>query len=473
MNSADQGTKAVALDRWAALATPARAVPLAVLLGGVLLYATNALLVTTVLPSIVGDIGGVAIMSWPTVAYLAASILASATTGLITARLGARNAYGLGLGVFALGALACGLAPSMVLVIAGRFVQGLGGGLISALAYVLVRNVFPEALWARVLALISGIWGVAVLAGPMIGGVFAGLGLWRGAFLAVAGLAVMLVPLAYIALPSAARRDDGGAALPGLRLALVILGIAAIAVAGIAAVVVWKVILIALALAAFVLFLRLDRAAVLPILPSDAFATRSRVGLGLWMVLLLAAANAPFAIVGPLLLQQLHGLDPLTAGFLAAGGSMSWTVVAAVVASLPARWSGVFLVAGPLAMVFGLLGIGLVLPAGPVLGLILPIFLVGGGIGACWSFLSQQVMAAARPGEGDAAAASIASVQMTGLALGGALAGLAANLSGFAAGLDDAAAMRAAFWVPAVFVLPATVAGGFGLGLAALDRRRA
>lgn len=457
------------IDRWAALARPAHALPLAVLLGGVLLYATNALLVTTVLPSIVGEIGGVAVMSWPTVAFLSASILASAATGLVTGRLGARHAYALGLAVFATGALVCGLAPSMALVIAGRFVQGLGGGLISALAYVLVRNAFPEALWARVLALISGIWGIAVLAGPMIGGIFAGLGLWRGAFLTVAALAVMLVPLGYVALPASGGRRDGG--LPALRLALVVLGIAAIAVAGVVAAAIIKVALIAAAVATFALFLRLDRGAAVPMLPSDAFALRSMVGLGLWMVLLLAAANDPFPIFGPLLLQQLHGLDPLSAGYLVAGEAMAWTLVAAIVASLPSRWSAGWLIAGPVGMALGLLGIGLVLPAGPVVALAVPIVLAGGGIGACWSFISQQVMAAARPGEGDAAAASIASVQMTGLALGGALGGLIANLAGFSAGLDDEAARRAAFWVPAAFVLPAAVAGAFGLGLGLLRRR--
>ncbi|WP_162914993.1 MFS transporter [Desertibaculum subflavum] len=455
--------------RWTALAAPARAVPLAVLLGGVLLYATNTLLVTTVLPSIVGEVGGVAVVTWPTIAFVSASILASAATGLVTARLGARHAYAAGLVVFAVGALACGLAPSMALVIAGRFVQGLGGGLISALAYILVRNVFPEALWVRVLALISGTWGVAVLLGPMIGGVFAGLGFWRGAFLSVAAVAVLLVPLAYAALPRTPARGSDGAGLPGLRLALVIVGIVAIAVAGITAAALWKAALIALALAVFAAFLRLDRVAGQPILPSDAFTITSRVGLGLWMVLLLAAANTPFPIIGPLLLQQLHGLDPLTAGYLAAGGAMSWTVVAAIVASLPAAWLGFFLVAGPLAMVLGLLGIGLVLPTGPAFGLLVPIFLVGGGIGACWTFLSQQVMAGARTGEGDTAAASIAAVQMTGLALGGALAGLVANLAGFAVGLDDDAARRASFWVPAAFVAPALLAGAFGIGMRRLE----
>jgi len=81
--------------------------------------------------------------------------------------------------IYVASAILCALSPSIVLVIAGRFVQGLGGGLLFALAYVLVRNVFPEPLWPRVFGLLAGVWSVSVLAGPLIGGSFAGYGNWR------------------------------------------------------------------------------------------------------------------------------------------------------------------------------------------------------------------------------------------------------------------------------------------------------
>src|ERR1700730_13000013 len=75
---------------------------------------------------------------------------------------------------------------------AGRFVQGLRGGLLSALAYVLVRNVFPEDLWPRVFGLFAGVWSVSVPIGPLIGGLFAGYGNWRGAFFATTGFGAPL-----------------------------------------------------------------------------------------------------------------------------------------------------------------------------------------------------------------------------------------------------------------------------------------
>src|SRR5262247_2335453 len=78
---------------WLALLTPEWIPALAVLLGGVLLHSMNVLLVATVLPSIVADVGGAALMSWPTTAYLASSIVATTCTGLLTAVAGPGRAF--------------------------------------------------------------------------------------------------------------------------------------------------------------------------------------------------------------------------------------------------------------------------------------------------------------------------------------------------------------------------------------------
>jgi MFS family permease len=125
------------------------ALPLGVLLGGVLLHSMNVLVTATLLPSIVADVGGSNLMSWPTTAFVASSIVAATGTGIVSTAVGNRRAFCSGAVIYAIGAVLCALAPSIGLVIAGRFVQGLGGGLLSALAFVLVRNVFPEDLWPR------------------------------------------------------------------------------------------------------------------------------------------------------------------------------------------------------------------------------------------------------------------------------------------------------------------------------------
>jgi MFS family permease len=138
---------------WRALLAPRLVLILCVLLGGVLLHSMNVLITATLLPSIVAEMGGANLMSWPTTAFVASSIVAASGTSLVSTRFGNRRSFAAGALVYAAGAVLCAAAPSIGFVIAGRFVQGLGGGLISALAYVLVRNAFPEVLWPRVFGL--------------------------------------------------------------------------------------------------------------------------------------------------------------------------------------------------------------------------------------------------------------------------------------------------------------------------------
>src|SRR5262252_6261303 len=177
---------------WRALLAPHLALTLCVLLGGVLLHSMNVLITATLLPSVVAELGGANLMSWPTTAFVASSIVAASGTSLVSGRFGNRRAFSGGAVIYAAGAVLCACAPSIGFVIVGRFVQGLGGGLLSALAYVLVRNAFPEMIWPKVFGLLSGVWSVTVLIGPLIGGVFASYGHWRGAFVMVAGIRCLL-----------------------------------------------------------------------------------------------------------------------------------------------------------------------------------------------------------------------------------------------------------------------------------------
>jgi MFS family permease len=446
---------------------------LTVLLGGVLLHSMNVLIVATVLPSIVAEVGGATMMSWPTTAFLASSILAATCTGLLTIAIGARNAFCAGALIFGVGALVCAHAASMGHFIAGRFVQGFGGGLLAAVAYILVRSTFPEPAWPRVLALISGAWSVSILVGPLAGGVFAGHGDWRSVFIGVTALAVVLAAAAVRTLPRARReRAEAPPRVPGARVALICLAIIALSSAAVMDAPIAKTALIALTLAALAGMLHLNRNASVRLLPSDAFSLRSLTGVGLWSALLLAIAYSPLQIFVPLFLQRLHGFEPLGAGYAVAAASLGWTLAALAVAGLSTVWSRRMLVLGPAMMTIGLLGVGVMGPSGPIAGLLLGITLVGLGIGACWAFVAQRVMGGALPEEGTIAASAMPTVQQIGLALGGAAAGLVANMAGISGG-DLAGIAQAAFWVPASFTCAAVVACITGLRLALLTKRLA
>ena len=166
---------------WGELLSGKNATRSIALSGGIALYATNTYIATTILPSVVAEIGGLALYAWSTTLYVVASILGSALTSKLLQRTGPRLAYALATLVFMVGVLICALAPNMPVMLAGRSIQGLGGGVLLALCYSMIQLVFEERLWPRAMALVSGMWGVATLVGPAVGGVFAEMDAWPSA----------------------------------------------------------------------------------------------------------------------------------------------------------------------------------------------------------------------------------------------------------------------------------------------------
>ena len=443
---------------------------IAVLLGGVLLQSMNVLLVTTVLPSIVEELGGLSMLSWPTTAYLGASIAAASCAGALATAIGPRRLYCIGVTTFAVGSIMCALAPAMGWVVTGRLVQGFGGGLEAATAYVVIRATFPQEIWSRTIALLSTSWSVSVLLGPLVGGTFASLGSWRGAFVTTAVIATVLGIAASVTLPSTtATPRASGAGLPLARVALICGAIAATSVSSIAPLLL-SVGLIAVAIFALGLMLKLDRTATNRLMPRDAFSWRTPTGTGLWLGLLVCVSYSPLQLFVPLFLQQLHGLNPLAAGFCVAAASLGWTGASLATAGATRAWTDRFLLAGPLLMGVSLAALALSIPAAPVLPIVPAIILLGVGIGQCWPFIAHRVMAGALAGDETVAASSVPTIQQVGLALGSAVAGVIASASGLSTELTRADLMSAAFWVPIAFVVFAAAAFVAGLRLVRLSR---
>jgi MFS family permease len=156
---------------WGELFAGKNAISSLTLVGGVALHAINVFIATTILPTVVADIGGMDYYAWNTALFVTASILGSALVPKLLSQAAPRNAYLVAAIIFAIGTLACGFAPSMPAMLGGRVVQGLGGGMLLALSYAMIRIVFSERLWPRAIALVSGMWGVATLVGPAVGGI--------------------------------------------------------------------------------------------------------------------------------------------------------------------------------------------------------------------------------------------------------------------------------------------------------------
>ena len=173
---------ASANSSWAELFTGKQAIASLVLSGGIALHAVNTYISATMLPSITADIGGLDYYAWNTSLFILAAILSAAVAGKVLQRIGARHSFFLAALVFMTGSALAAIAPNMGVMLLGRSVQGAGGGLIFTLCYSMIAFMYPERLWSRAFALLSGTWGITTLFGPAIGGIFAELGVWRAGF---------------------------------------------------------------------------------------------------------------------------------------------------------------------------------------------------------------------------------------------------------------------------------------------------
>lgn len=158
----------------------------------VTLVAFESLAVTTILPEIESDLGGLAWYGWVTTAFFLGTMIGIVFAGDQADRRGAGVPYVIGLSLFAVGLVIAGLAPTMPTLVAGRFVQGFGAGVVPAIGYIAIGRAFSVAERPRMFAILSTAWVVPGLVGPVLAERIAdGVG-WRYVFLG-------LIPLVAVA----------------------------------------------------------------------------------------------------------------------------------------------------------------------------------------------------------------------------------------------------------------------------------
>ncbi|QCQ93730.1 MFS transporter [Rhodococcus sp. SGAir0479] len=404
-----------------------------VLAGGVALYATNVYLTAGLLPTAIDDIGGLQFYAWTSVAFLIGSVASATVVSRTLGARGPRGAYLTGLALFALGSTVCAASPSMEVLLVGRGLQGLGGGLLAGLGYATINLALPPRLWTRASGLVSAMWGVGTFAGPTIGGAFAQFGSWRAAFAVLVVATATVAVLVPLALPRKTGSTDTPGRLPVMPFALLIAATTAVAVGGIVGNAAVSALAVAGACALVVAFVAADRRSPAGVLPSSTFGP-SRLRWVYLTVAALAAASTVETFV-PLFGDRLAGLAPLPAGFLGAALALGWTLgeLSSAAVSGPSAVRRIVR-GGPLVVACGLLSATLLVPDGAdtvrIAGWAVGLALAGAGIGLAWPHLTVAAMASATGVEGAQAAAGINTVQLVANAFGAALAGVLVNLGG-------------------------------------------
>ncbi|WP_354236897.1 MFS transporter [Arthrobacter sp. UYEF3] len=382
----------------------------------VFLAAFESLAVTTIMPLVSRELDGAALYALAFAGPLATGVIGMVAAGNWSDRRGPAGPVYASVAMFALGLLIAGTAGTMPALVAGRLVQGLGGGAMTVALYVVLARVYPPVLHPKIFAAFSAAWVVPSLVGPFAAGLVAQLASWHWVFLGVVGLVtpalLMIVPAlrglrggssgtAKEAAPGTAAKTKAKAAAgevaasgPGRssgygRLAWAVLAALAVlglnlsdrlpVAGGIAAGAAVAVALIA----------------VRPLVPRGTLAARR----GLPSVILTRGlASASFfgaEVYLPYLLVERYGFSPTYAGLTLTGGAVAWAAGSAIQGRLGARLDhrravriGAALVLGAVVMV--LVTTVLLWPAAVV---IIAWVFAGGGMGLMYARLSVMTLA--------------------------------------------------------------------------------
>ena len=296
------------------------------------LVSMESTVVSTGMPTIVGQLGGLDAYSWVFTAFMLASTTTVPLYGKLSDVFGRRPVYAVAMAIFLAGSVLCGLAQSMPQLVVFRAVQGLGAGGLMPLTFIIIGDLFSLEQRARLQGLFSSVWGVSSLLGPLLGGFIVDRAAWQWIFLVnifPAPLAAALVWFAWVDRPLPARASRppvdylGAALLAGGAVAL-LLGLSDLGAA-------WAWAALGVAAALLVMLAVVERRAADPVLPLGLFRERT-FAVACGHGLLAGCAMFGSSAFVPLFVQGVLGTSATAAGAALTPMMLSW-VVASVIGS--------------------------------------------------------------------------------------------------------------------------------------------
>lgn len=391
--------------------------------------ASESLAVITVMPVVARALGGLRLYGWAFSVFMLASVIGIVAAGREADRRGPAVPFAAGLVLFSTGLLVAGLATSMVMLVAGRAVQGLGAGVVPSVAYASIGRKLPESLRARMIAVISTAWIAPGLAGPAISAEVARAFGWRWVFLGLLPLVGIAGSIAMPALVRLGKPEASDAsehhlsdairtcAGTAMMLAGLTIGFGPTRVLAVCAIVAVGAIV---AVPALRRLLPAGTLTARPGLPATVLArgllTFAFFGADSYVTLAVTAAR--------------HG-TPLVAGLAVTGATVAWTAGSWTQARLTDSWQARRLIrTGLVIILVGITGMCvMLLPSVPVAAGIAAWTVAGFGMGLAYSPILLLVLLQAPAGREGRESASLNLADVLGAAAGIGVGGAAVSAS--------------------------------------------
>lgn len=297
------------------------------------LVAIDATILATAVPTIVADLGGFAQFPWLFSVYLLAQAVSVPVYAKLSDVVGRKPIIMIGIGLFLLGSILCGLAWSMPALIAFRAVQGLGAGAVQPMAITIAGDIYTVAERAKTQGYLASVWAISSVVGPTLGGLFSEFLSWRWIFFVNIPLSIiagwMLLRTFHETIEHRRHRVDYLGAI------LLVLSLTALILAVLEGGQAWawnspqSIGAFALGAALLVAFVLAERRAAEPVLPLWVFSrplllTTALVGLGVGAILIGLTSYVPTYLEGSL------GVSPIVGGLALAALTIGWPISASL-----------------------------------------------------------------------------------------------------------------------------------------------
>ncbi|MEX0990431.1 MAG: MFS transporter [Actinomycetota bacterium] len=414
------------------------------------LIAVEALIVTTILPDVRSDLGNVELYGWAFSAFALATFGSIPIAGRAADRFGTRKPLIVMLLVYVAGLVIAALAPSMFIIVVGRFVQGSGAGALYSLSLGTVAKSYSERLRPRVLALLASMWILPGLLGPPVGAAIAGTIGWRYAFVAPIPVLLIASALIFPGLGNVPGAIDDESHLP-VRWPLQLMLGAGMVLAAITDVTVWSVPLLIVGAA-------IGLPALLHIVPRGTLSARPGLPAAAAAAFLLSGAFFAVDAFVPLMLTELRGFSVAVAGLVISAATVTW----AIGSFWQSRQAGAvplgrLVTIGVLLIFLGTVGVASGLIEGfPIIVTYVGWGVAGLGMGIAFPTIPLSVMNAASENSQAGELSSTLLMDMLGVGIGAGLGGSAIALLE-EGGAATTAGLAGAFVVGLVMMLPLLV----------------
>lgn len=290
------------------------------------LSAVEGTIISTAMPTIVGDLKGISIMNWVFSIYLLTTTLSTPVYGKLVDDLGRKPVFITGLVIFLAGSMLSGLSTSMPQLIAWRAIQGIGAGAILPISNTIIADIYPPDKRAQIMGLNNSAWGIASVAAPLLGGLIVDNLSWKWVFFINVPIGLISIILITIFLRedqhyAHGKLDVWGIVWLSLTIGGILYGVEVLNQAHVN--VILAVIIFAIAVLGLLLFIRQEKRAEDPIILLDLFKNRTFV-IQNFAVSMMSIFLIAFDVYVPSWTQGLLGLPATIAGFATTPSSIFW-----------------------------------------------------------------------------------------------------------------------------------------------------